>query len=164
MLRARSPSDPATCSKNLPFVVLRGHRTKRDRFLFSCTRVQLTCSISKLEQFSDGLEFAFADRLIRDICEMQLRAEHALGLTVARSLRARLADLREASSPLDVVAGDQEILTSINPGRVRISLGEGFHLIYCANHVSNPVNDAGELRWNQVERIKILEVGVATHG
>lgn len=110
------------------------------------------------------MELAFADRLIRDICEMQLRAEHALGLLVARNLRARLADLREANSPRDVVAGNQEILSSIPPGRIRISLGEDCHLIYCANHISNPVDEEGELQWNQVERIKILGVGAAKNG
>lgn len=110
------------------------------------------------------MELAFADKSTRDICEIQLKAEHVLGLLVAKSLRARLADLREADSPLDIVAGNPETLTSIAPGRISISLGEGYRLVYCANHVSNPINGAGEVEWHLVERIKILEVGGATNG
>lgn len=106
---------------------------------------------------SQSLELAFANRPLRDICEHQLEAEHAFGFSVARNLRARLADLRDAPTQNEV-AGDPQILTSISPGRISVALGEGFRLIYCANHVTNPVDDRGQVQWGLVDRLKVLEI------
>lgn len=104
-----------------------------------------------------ALELAFANRSLRDICEHQLDAERAFGLAVARNLRARLADLRDAPFQQEA-AGDHQVLSSASPGQVSIGLGQGVHLVYCANHQTNPVNEKGEIQWQLVDRIKILEI------
>jgi hypothetical protein len=104
------------------------------------------------------LEIAFADRDLRDICELQLRAEHVLGIAPAANLRARLADIRDAASIQDLAAGEPTVRSSRPPGRVSLELGQSFQLFFCANHVKNPVNEKQEVDWPRVSRVKILQI------
>lgn len=105
------------------------------------------------------LELAFAQKSLRDLCESQLKAERKFGIKVARNLRARLADLWNAESVGDLIAGRPQILDS-RRGLMAVALGEGMRIIFCANHVSNPRKDNGKVNWSRVNRIKILEIGV----
>jgi hypothetical protein len=121
----------------------------------------LACSNSSFE-VAGNLELAFSQESLRDICESQLKAERALGLPMARALRARLADLRDAESVKDLVAGPPEVLESTPPGRIAIPLGSGACIFFSANHASTPVKRSGEVNWASVGRVKILEIGT-TH-
>jgi hypothetical protein len=104
------------------------------------------------------VELAFETKELREICEVQLTAEAELGIIAARDLRARLADLRAADSPVELVAGSPKIISSKPPGLFQLSLDGDYLLAYCANHVTNPVNDNGELQWPSVGRVKILAI------
>ena len=106
------------------------------------------------------LELAFATKSLRELCESQLRAERKFGIAIARKLRARLADLRDAESINDVIAGRPELLTDA-PEKMAMNIGEKVCIVFCANHVSNPLADAGRVKWSRVNRIKILDIGVS---
>ena len=105
------------------------------------------------------LELAFAHKSLRELCESQLRAERKFGIAIARKLRARLADLRDAETINDVIAGRPELLASA-PEKMAVNLGEKVCIVFCANHVSNPRTEAGGVNWSRVNRIKILDIGV----
>jgi hypothetical protein len=104
------------------------------------------------------VELAFETKEVREICEVQLTAEAQLGIPTARSLRARLADLRAAHFATEILAGSPHVLTDVPPGLVHLLLDDGYLLAYCANHVVNPTKDTGELDWASVGRVKILSV------
>jgi len=106
------------------------------------------------------LEIAFAQKSLRELCASQIRAERKFGITIARKLRARLADLRDAKSINDVIAGRPEKLAGA-PETMAVDLGESIRIVFCANHVSNPQTESGEVNWSQVNRIKILDIGMS---
>lgn len=105
------------------------------------------------------MEIAFANKELRDICEIQLEAEHALGMVVAANLRARLADLREVASIEDMPTGNLTVRDARPPGRATVDLGEGYCLTFCANHLADRVSEKGRVEWQLVSRIKVIEIG-----
>lgn len=105
------------------------------------------------------MEIAFANKKLRDICEIQLEAERALGLIVAATLRTRLADLREVESIEKMPTGKPTIHDVRPPGRATVDLGERYCLTFTANHLANPISENGVLEWRLVSRIKIIEIG-----
>jgi len=108
------------------------------------------------------LELAFANKALRHICESQLTAERELGIEIAKKLRARLSDLRAASSIADLVASTTEKLDQASE-RMAFALSSTVRIIFCANHVKIPRTRSGEVNWQKVSRIKLLEIEVA-HG
>lgn len=106
-----------------------------------------------------ALELAFSQKSLRNLCESQLKAERVLGISVAATLRARLADLRAAERVTDLVAGPPAILDDKPPGRVAIPLGGDTFIFFSANHVSVDLNPSKKVNWSRVSRIKILELG-----
>jgi hypothetical protein len=105
------------------------------------------------------LELAFAQKSLRDLCESQLKAERRLGIAVAAALRARLADLRDAESVDDVIAGPPLVLNDEPPGRIAVPLSATVSIVFSANHASVPFKDPKHVNWSRVTRIKIIEVG-----
>ena len=105
------------------------------------------------------LELAFLNKSLRDLCESQLKAERRLGIGIAASLRARLADLWDADTLSDIEAGPPRILDDTPPGRVAIPLGEQTSLVFTANHVAVPRTESGGVDWTGVTRIKIIHIG-----
>jgi hypothetical protein len=101
------------------------------------------------------LELAFHSKLIRLICESEDEARNQLGVAVAEILRHRLADMRAATSPKDLVVGRPRVE---GISQMRVDLKDGVTIIFKANHPSNPVNDANELDWGKVTRIKIMQI------
>ena len=108
----------------------------------------------------DLLELAFTQKALRDLCESQLKAERRFGINVAKRLRARLADLREAETAGDLVAGQPRKSADADEC-MDLDLGEGVRLIFKANHVANPRTRSGQVDWAKVSRIKILEIGAS---
>ena len=103
------------------------------------------------------MELAFADKSLRDLCESQLKAERKFGIGIARILRTRLADLQDAESIKDLIALGPQIVDS-RRGVIELPLGEDGRMIFCANHVSIPLEETGDVNWSRVSRIKILEI------
>ncbi len=103
------------------------------------------------------LELAFQSKTIRTLCEVEAAADKRLGKGVAAALRARLADLDAAASIAEVIAGHPRL----NPRTQKyiIGLAAGFVLTISANHVKNPMDNSGRIRWDSVTRIKVDAIG-----
>jgi len=106
-----------------------------------------------------NLDLAFNSEPLRTLCEKYAVAKHELGEETADALIGRLADLRAASSMHELVAGRPRFLPEATKPTVIVDLTPGYQLSFCANHVTNPVTENGELDWTRISRIKILDIG-----
>jgi plasmid maintenance system killer protein len=104
------------------------------------------------------LELAFETRSIRGICEKQKKAESKLGVKLANKLKRRLADLLAAPTAEDIIAGKPTVEKGIPHERMSVQLGDGFRLVFIANHNQNPVLKGGAVDWSKVNRIRIIEI------
>lgn len=95
---------------------------------------------------------------MRSVCENEASARTALAPKVAETLKHRLADLLAATSVVDLVAGAPYQIDDGESQQMAVNLGEGFRIIFCANHTKNPISDSGVIDWKSVRRIKILEI------
>jgi hypothetical protein len=107
------------------------------------------------------LELAFDSKSLRDLCEKEAKARRELGPEVAQKLKHRLADMRAAESPKDLIVGRPRETESANPGCFVIDLAAGLLLSFCANHKRVPLLTSGGVDWSKVNRIKILAIGNA---
>lgn len=105
-----------------------------------------------------ALVIAFAIKSHRQLCENEAIAERKFGLVIAKKLKQRLADLRAATNVKDIPVGRPRELDGIYQHQFAVDICEGYCLIFCANHNSNPVLESGEINWAQVTRIKILRI------
>jgi hypothetical protein len=104
------------------------------------------------------LELAFETRSIRSTCESPRRAERLLGKKAAVSLRNRLADMRAASNPTELLAGSP---LEVEPGFMRLLLTDGKALRFCSNHRRARVGADDSVDWSRVTRVRIVEIGDA---
>jgi plasmid maintenance system killer protein len=104
------------------------------------------------------LELAFDSKPLRAICESAACAERTLGARVAEVLRHRLADLRAATSPKDLVAGSPSLLDGAEREHMAVNLCDGWRLVFAANHPKNPRTENGDLDWVRISRIRILRI------
>lgn len=104
------------------------------------------------------LELAFKTIRLRTICESESEAASALGPEVARALIHRLADLRAASSPLEIVAGHPRELEAEGQ-HMSLDLVGNYRMEFSANHPRGCSNISGMVDWSRVSRIKILQIG-----
>lgn len=99
------------------------------------------------------MELAFDSKLLRDICENEDQAKLELGVDVAGALKHRLADLRAARSPRDLLVGQPRV---VGDGKeMALDLCDGHQLIFKSNH---PLMDSHIPDWASVTRVKILRV------
>lgn len=105
------------------------------------------------------MELAFESKHLRCICEDLTAARLELGDAVAESLKHRLADLQAAASIYDLLWGNCRIVGGGRAQRVRIDLLHGFYIILAANHPRIPLTPKGEVDWNAVIRVKIIQIG-----
>jgi proteic killer suppression protein len=105
------------------------------------------------------LELAFDTKVLRTICESEAHARRELGSHVAEALKHRLADLRAATSPKDLVAGRPRELATKSQRRMALDLSDGLSIVFCANHPKAPLTAGGDLDWSRVNRVKILRIG-----
>ena len=102
------------------------------------------------------MQLAFESKRLRSICENEGEAEHEFGVAVAESLKHRLADFHAALSPKDLIAGSPRLTDDCKS--MTVDLSNGYHIIFAANHVKQPLTESNQLDWNKVSRIKILSV------
>lgn len=95
---------------------------------------------------------------LRTTCEDENHAIRELGQAVSEKLKRRLADLCACTTINDLVAGKPNKLDSSKNQDMAISLGEGFHMIFRANHTENPINESGKIDWARVNRVKIMSI------
>lgn len=101
------------------------------------------------------IQLAFQDETLRRVCESTVSAKRRYGELVASSLHARLADLRAADSPADLVALGFASIDSFDRERIHIFLNDDYRIYAKANHNPQP-SKQGQLDWTKVTRIKIL--------
>jgi plasmid maintenance system killer protein len=102
------------------------------------------------------LEIAFADELLREFCTKKLAAESEFGVVVARQLRSRIADLRAADNVAEVVTGNAR---AHDRDQYIVDICKKWHLLFKANHSSNPLGDHHRIDWKRVTRIRITHIG-----
>lgn len=104
------------------------------------------------------LVIAFDSQRLRAICENVERAEQELGSLVAPVLLRRLADLRAATSPKDLVVGSPFVRLEAGMEYMVICLRGGFRIVFAPNHVENPRDGSGKVDWTRVGRIRITDI------
>jgi hypothetical protein len=103
------------------------------------------------------MELAFRTLRIRALCEDPDLALVSLKPDVVEHLKSRLADLRAAESPLDLLAGAPQLMDGKAP-RIAIRLGDS-HMLACeVNHVRPRADDTGRIDWIRVRRVKITSI------
>lgn len=103
---------------------------------------------------------AFASREIRDVCERELEAKSLLGVWLAKKLQRRIADLRAARSPVDILIGSPRVIEEEGEQAMLVDYAKGHSLIFAANHLNNPLDNDNRVNWAKVNRIKIVSLGV----
>lgn len=109
------------------------------------------------------MELAFANRQLRRVCEDDGCARGKYPEYVAESLQDRLADIRAADSPLDLLAGSPH-LTPGRPARISIHLADDYQVYLEVNHSSPPTNGTGTIDWSRVRRLKVTTIRRAQRG
>lgn len=105
------------------------------------------------------MDLAFSSRKLRQICETEESARQEFGRKVAQKLKMRLADMRAASTPDELLVGNPRITHCSSDECMTIDLCGGFVIQFSANHPVPPRTDSGDLNWSNVTRIKIVEIG-----
>ncbi|WP_288392029.1 hypothetical protein [uncultured Herbaspirillum sp.] len=104
------------------------------------------------------IQLAFQDEIIRKVCESPISAKRKYGSAVALALHARLADLRAADSPIDLVELGFGKFDVEKDGLMIILLEEQYSVHVISNHRPQP-GAPGNLDWSKVTRVKILSIG-----
>lgn len=104
------------------------------------------------------MQIAWNSAELRDICEVSEAADSALGPEVASQLRARLADLLAADSPLDLLAGQPEFVDG-DPPAVHIRLSDEAALTVMSNHQRGPTRHPAPTDWSRIRRIRVVSIG-----
>lgn len=104
------------------------------------------------------LELAFYSKNLRTLCEDDQLAKQELPPRVAEALKHRLADLRAAPSPSDLIAGRPRTTTDSSGEYLIIELAERYRIIIVANHPETPVTDRDFIDWANVSRLKLLRI------
>jgi hypothetical protein len=105
-----------------------------------------------------ALIIAFETLEIREICEKSDAADKALGVNAAQALRRRLADMRAADSPVELVVGNPAHETFDGLECTTLKLPDGYLLRFVANHVKNPIDSKNAVDWAKVGRIRIVGI------
>jgi hypothetical protein len=92
---------------------------------------------------------------IRSLCENSSKAAEMYGESASAFLRDRLADLRAATTIDDLVAGS---IAFHDSQALSLELYDGYKLILEANHSSNPKTGDGKTDWQNVRRLKVMEI------
>lgn len=97
---------------------------------------------------------------LRALCEDENMALQQLGIEISSKLKDRIADINAARVVSELLAGDPKPLKN-DPGCYKINIGNSHQLIFCCNHVKAPLNNKKGINWQEVSRIKLLEIRAA---
>lgn len=104
-----------------------------------------------------SVQLAFQDENLRKVCESSISAKRKYGGIAGPSLHMRLADLRAAESPADLVEWGLATFDQAANDQIVIFLDDSYRLYIAANH-KPPPGEPGQLDWTQVTRVKILRI------
>lgn len=103
------------------------------------------------------MELAFETQQLRSWCEDPERANLPFKPEVTEQLKSRLADLRAAGSPFDLIAGSPRFFNS-RPPRMSIELGSSWILNCVVNHSTIKVDEDERIMWEAVRRLRITSI------
>jgi len=103
------------------------------------------------------IQLAFQDENIRKVCESTISAKRRYGGVAGPSLHARLADLKAADSPVDLVDLGFADFDQMDSDQIVIFLDDDYCVHAVANHKPLP-GFPGQLDWSKVTRVKILSI------
>ncbi|BBB64429.1 hypothetical protein UNDYM_0176 [Undibacterium sp. YM2] len=103
------------------------------------------------------IQLAFQDENLRKVCESTVSAKRKYGGLAGPSLHARLADLKAADSPSDLVDWGLAKFDQASDSQIIIFIDDEYHVRAAANH-NPPPGTPGKLDWKQVTRVKILSI------
>jgi hypothetical protein len=103
------------------------------------------------------IQLAFQDENLRKVCESTISAKRKYGGLAGPSLHARLADLKAADSPADLVDWGFAEFDQTSNDRIVIFIDDCYRILAAANH-KRPPGPPGQLDWKQVTRVKILSI------
>lgn len=104
------------------------------------------------------LELAFATKELRSVCEDSARALEQYGPEIASALWGRIADLRAASSALDLPFATSRPGTAADCEHVVVQLAAGYSLVLASNHRRTPLKDDDSVAWERVSRVMVLRI------
>jgi len=105
------------------------------------------------------MDIEFASRDLAELCQSERRAMRELGQPGARKLFARLADLTAAAHVGELVAGFPHPLKGDRAGQFSVRLNGGRRLVFSAANAPVPIDDAGNIDWTRVTRVRIEFIG-----
>jgi len=105
------------------------------------------------------VKITFRDRKLRQLCEIERKAQKRLGSDCARKLRARLSDLEAASRVSELVAGNPHPLKGDRAGQFALNLSGGWRLVFSPDNEPCPTTDDGSIDWNRVTIVCIEYIG-----
>ena len=105
------------------------------------------------------MQLAFQIQSLRTLCEDAEAAGVALGRSVAKELRTRLADLRAVPVVEDLPAGNVTFRGVGADGSVLIDLGDGTSLELVPNHPTRRLTAQGGVEWSKVSRLMVVRIG-----
>lgn len=103
------------------------------------------------------IQLAFQDVKLRGVCESPVSAKRRLGKAAGMALFARLADLRAAKCPQDLVDLGFAKFSPISKSRIFIPLEDGYFIVIAANHRA-ALDALGKPDWMRVDRVKIISI------
>jgi hypothetical protein len=92
---------------------------------------------------------------LRQVCENRSKAVAQLGQGAADALAARLADIEAVDSLTELSWAPVELQPD---GTATIGFFQGCSLVAVANHNNNPLDEGDVVKWEAVERIKIMDI------
>lgn len=105
------------------------------------------------------LILAFETEQLREICRSEVVAYSLLPPPVAQKLLRRIADIRSATCILRIPVGNPKQVDGKPPGKVYIDVCDGYYLMFSAAHQKIPLNERGDVAWDEVSRIKLIDIG-----
>lgn len=104
-----------------------------------------------------AVELAFRTRALRARCEEPATAQADWTPEVREQLQNRIADIRAADSPLELIAGSPVFIEGRYP-RIEISLPDDIVLVCQVNHSTIQLNSYAQVEWKRVRRIKVNDI------
>jgi len=104
------------------------------------------------------MELAFATVELRSLCQSRKKASGTIGVTGARELEQRLAELVACDTVAEFEALFPRDVLSPSPTTRAIRLEAGYQLMFCSGHVKTPTTASNGTDWTRVTRIKIISL------
>lgn len=104
-----------------------------------------------------SVELAFRTRALRARCEDPTTGRINWTPDVQEQLRNRLADLRAADSPLELIVGAPQLVEGPRP-RIEVKITDQHIMVCHVNHASVPRDTQAKVQWNKIYRIRVDEI------